>query len=228
MWGGWDGCQRFADWPIVPNVATVGELAFREQSLPVLSAPNLLTFFRIGVTPLLIYLLMFSAPGPSALAGLLFFFATLSDYLDGYIARSYGASSILGKFLDPIADKVLVTGALIMLGAIARQPRIPAWLVVVLVVREIVVTGMRAIAAVEGVMIGAEELGKYKMVLQAAALEGLMIHYPYLHINFFAAGLFFLWIASVLSVWSGVQYYIMAIGAIRARHASPAQRAAAC
>jgi CDP-diacylglycerol--glycerol-3-phosphate 3-phosphatidyltransferase len=196
-------------------------------SLSVLSTPNLLTFFRIGVTPPLIYLLTLSGPISSAVAALLFFFATLSDYLDGYIARSYGTSSILGKFLDPIADKVLVTAALVMLTAIARQPRVPAWLVVILVAREIAVTGMRAIAAAEGILVGAEELGKYKMVLQSAALESLMIHYSYLHIDFFAAGLFLLWIATALSIWSAIEYHIKVISAIKARHATPAQRAAA-
>jgi CDP-diacylglycerol--glycerol-3-phosphate 3-phosphatidyltransferase len=192
----------------------------------VLSTPNLLTFFRIGVTPVLIYLLTLESPVPSAFAALLFFFAVLSDYLDGHIARSYGTSSILGKFLDPVADKVLVTAALIMLAAIARQPRVPAWIVVVLVVREIAVTGVRAIAAVEGIVIGADELGKYKMVLQSAALVGLIVHYSYLHIDFFAAGMFLLWVAMVLSVWSGVRYHVMVIGAIRAQHAAPKRAAA--
>jgi len=194
----------------------------------VFSTPNLLTFFRIGVTPVLVYLLTFSSPFASGLAALLFFVASLSDYFDGYIARNYGASSLLGKFLDPAADKLLICSALIMLCASGRQPRVPAWMVVVLVGRELIVTGMRAVAASEGIVVGAEELGKYKMVLQAAAVQGLVIHYPYWHINFFAAGLFLLWLAMVLSIWSAVQYHVMVIGALWARRNNlSASRAAA-
>jgi CDP-diacylglycerol--glycerol-3-phosphate 3-phosphatidyltransferase len=80
--------------------------------------------------------------------------------------------------------------------------------VVLLVSREILVTGLRAVAALEGRIIAAEELGKYKMVLQAIAVQGLLIHYTYFDIDFFAAGLFILWIALILSIWSGVEYFV--------------------
>ena len=173
-----------------------------------LTTPNLLTLIRIGTVPILVVLLMFPGPAPSAVAAAVFFAATITDFLDGYIARNYGSDSTVGKFLDPLADKLVVTAALIMLSGMSRSPRIPAWIVVVLVSREILVTGLRAVAAAEGRIIAAEELGKYKMVLQAMAVQGLLIHYPYFDVDFFAAGLFLLWIALVLSIWSGVDYFI--------------------
>jgi CDP-diacylglycerol--glycerol-3-phosphate 3-phosphatidyltransferase len=172
------------------------------------TAPNVLTFLRIATVPLLIYLLSFTGPVPSAIAACVFFLATITDFLDGYIARSYGSGTNLGKFLDPLADKLLVTAVLIMLAAMPRSPHVPAWMVVVLVSREILVTGLRAVAASRGRIVGAEELGKYKMALQSIALHGLLIHYTYFHIDFFAAGMFMLWMATVLTVWSGIDYFI--------------------
>jgi len=173
-----------------------------------LTTPNLLTLVRVGTVPLLVVLLLFPGPVPSAAAAAAFFAATITDFLDGYIARNYGSGSTAGKFLDPLADKLVVTAALIMLSGMPRMPHIPAWIVVVLVSREILVTGLRAVAAAEGRIIAAEELGKYKMVLQAIAVQGLLIHYVYFDIDFFAAGLFVLWIALVVSIWSGVEYFV--------------------
>jgi CDP-diacylglycerol--glycerol-3-phosphate 3-phosphatidyltransferase len=174
----------------------------------ILTTPNLLTLIRIGTVPLLVVLLLFPGPAPSAVAAAVFFAASITDFLDGYIARNYGSGSTVGKFLDPLADKLVVTSALIMLSGIPRTPRIPAWIVAVLVSREILVTGLRAVAAAEGRVIAAEELGKYKMVLQVMAVQGLLIHYTYFDIDFFAAGLFILWIALALSIWSGVEYFV--------------------
>lgn len=173
-----------------------------------LTTPNLLTLIRIATVPALVVLLLFPGAAPSAGAAAIFFAATITDFLDGYIARNYGTGSTAGKLLDPLADKLVVTAALIMLCGMSRSPRIPAWIVVVLVSREILVTGLRAVAAAEGRIIAAGELGKYKMVLQAMAIQGLLIHYTYFNIDFFAAGLFLLWIALALSLWSGMDYFI--------------------
>jgi CDP-diacylglycerol--glycerol-3-phosphate 3-phosphatidyltransferase len=169
---------------------------------------------------------MSPGPEPAAVAAGVFFIATLSDFFDGYIARSYGSGTTLGKFLDPLADKLVVTSALIMLAAMPRFPRVPAWIVVVLVTREIAVTGLRAMAAAEGKVMAAEELGKYKMALQAIAIQGLLIHYVYFHVDFFAAGLFVLWIAMAVSIWSGADYYLRAMAMLSARMRPPARRAA--
>ena len=175
------------------------------------TTPNILTLCRIASAPILVYLLTLTGPVAAGLAAGLFFIATITDFLDGYIARNYGSGTTLGKFLDPLADKVVVISALIMLAGTPQLPRVPAWMVAILVIREIMVTGLRAIAAAEGVVMAAEELGKYKMVLQSIAIQGLLIRYTYFHIDFFAAGMFILWIAMGLSVWSGADYYVGAI-----------------
>ncbi len=191
------------------------------------TTPNILTLCRIATAPLLVYLLLLPGPLAAALAATIFFLATITDFLDGYIARNYGSGTTLGKFLDPLADKVVVISALIMLAGTPQLPRVPAWIVAVLVVREIMVTGLRAIAAAEGVVMAAEELGKYKMVLQSIAIQGLLIRYTYFHIDFFAGGMFVLWIAMGLSIWSGADYYISAIGMLRPKpQAVPHKRAA--
>lgn len=160
---------------------------------------------------MLVYLLLLPGPTAAGVAATIFFLASITDFLDGYIARNYGSGTTLGKFLDPLADKVVVISALIMLAGTPQLPRVPAWMVAVLVIREIMVTGLRAIAAAEGVVMAAEELGKYKMVLQSIAIQGLLMRYTYFYIDFFAAGMFILWIAMGLSVWSGIDYYIGAL-----------------
>ena len=191
------------------------------------TAPNILTVCRIATAPLLVYLLLMRGPTAAALAAAVFFLATITDFLDGYIARSYGSGTTLGKFLDPLADKVVVISALIMLAGTPQLPRVPAWMVAALVIREIMVTGLRAIAAAEGVVMAAEELGKYKMVLQSIAIQGLLIRYTYFHIDFFAAGMFILWLAMGLSVWSGIDYYLKAMRALRPKpQVVPQKRAA--
>jgi CDP-diacylglycerol--glycerol-3-phosphate 3-phosphatidyltransferase len=192
-----------------------------------LTTPNLLSVFRIATAPVLIWLLMYPGRVAGTAAAAVFFLATVSDYLDGYIARSYGSGTTVGKFLDPLADKVVVTTALIMLAAMHRVPSVPAWIVVVLVAREFLVTGIRALAATEGKVFGAEELGKYKMVLQSIAIPALMLHYTYFHVDFFEAGMFVLWISMVVSVWSGVDYYVKIIRAMKPKAARPGGRHAA-
>ncbi len=191
------------------------------------TTPNILTLLRMATAPVLVYLLLCTGPVAAALAAGIFFLATISDFLDGYIARSYGSGTTLGKFLDPLADKIVVLSALIMLAGAPQSQRVPAWIVVVMVAREMMVTGLRAIAAAEGLVIGAEELGKYKMVLQSIAVQGLLIRYTYFHIDFFAGAMFVLWIAMAVSVWSGIDYHVKALRALSPRpQALPHKRAA--
>jgi len=195
-------------------------LFFCEQTMP-LTPPNLVTLFRIATAPFLVWLLMYTGPAAAWAAAGVFFVATISDYFDGYLARSYNSVSTLGKFLDPMADKLVVMTALIMLTGMARMPHVPAWMVVVLVSRETLVTGLRAVAAAEGLIVGAEELGKYKMALQAIAIHGLLIHYTYMHVDFFAAGMFVLWLSMVVSVWSGIDYYVRVLRVLQRKRAAP-------
>lgn len=181
--------------------------------------PNLLSLFRILLVPFLAYLLAFTDPVSCALAALVFIVASVTDMLDGYLARRNKSVSDFGKILDPLADKLLVVTALIMLVAIDRpgDTYVPVWLVVIIVAREVAVTVLRGIALTEGIVIPADELGKYKLLVQTFALVGLMVHYPYLGIDFFVAGMYFLALSTVLAVWSGVEYYVRFLWLLRAR-----------
>jgi CDP-diacylglycerol--glycerol-3-phosphate 3-phosphatidyltransferase len=191
----------------------------------VLTLPNLLTLLRIALIPVLVYFLTDTGPLFSALAAFTFFIASLTDFLDGYLARLYGHMTTLGKFLDPLADKLIVAAALIMLAAADRVPRVPAWMVVVIIGREIAVTGLRGIASSEGIILAAEELGKYKMIFQMFALHGLLIHYRYVFVDFHVAGMYFLWISLVMGVWSGIDYHIKVIRQVTTKYNTPPLRA---
>ncbi len=172
--------------------------------------PNLLSLFRIAIIPVLVYLLTFTDPLYSAAAAMLFLVASVTDYFDGYLARRTQAVSDLGKILDPLADKLIIVAVLIMLAAMDRPDGevVPGWLVVVIVGRETAVTILRGIALKDGIVIEAEVLGKYKFILQASAVFGLILHYPYFGIDFYVAGMYFLVIATVIALWSAVNYHV--------------------
>ena len=172
--------------------------------------PNLLSFFRIGIIPVLVYLLTFTDGVSAALTAALFLIASVTDYFDGYFARRNRSVSDLGKILDPLADKLMVLSVLIMLAAMDRpgEPSVPAWLVVVIIARESTVTVIRGIALSEGIIMHAETLGKYKFILQTFAVVGLLIHYRYWGIDFYVAGIYFLVLSAIIAVWSGISYYV--------------------
>lgn len=179
----------------------------------ILNIPNILTLMRIAAIPLLAALLMSPSRSAGFWAAALFAVASITDWLDGFLARRMGIVTIFGKFLDPIADKLIVMAALIM---ILPFNRVPAWMVLVILGREIVITGLRGIASSEGIVIQASDLGKYKTIFQIVAILGLVLHYnynwffgvshPLLTVNMHNIGMFFLWIATVLTVWSGGDY----------------------
>ena len=172
--------------------------------------PNLLSFFRIGIIPVLVYLLSFTDRASAVLAAALFVIASITDYFDGYFARRNRSVSDLGKILDPLADKLMVLSVLIMLAAMDRpgEPSVPAWLVVVIIARESAVTVIRGIALSEGIVMHAETLGKYKFILKAFAVVGLLVHYRYWGVDFFVAGIYFLVLSAVIAVWSGISYHV--------------------
>ena len=172
--------------------------------------PNLLSLFRILIIPLLVYLLTYADRMSALLAAALFLLATLTDYFDGYIARRTKSVSDVGKILDPLADKLMVASALIMLAAMNRpnEPNVPGWLVVVILSRETAVTLIRGLALAEGIVMQAETLGKYKFILQAVAVVALLIHYRYWGMDFFAVGMYFLALSAIIAVWSGVNYHV--------------------
>ena len=177
--------------------------------------PNILTLLRIAAIPLLAVLLLSPSRDAGFWAAALFSAASFTDWLDGYLARRMGVVTVFGKFLDPIADKLIVMAALIM---ILPFNRVPAWMVLVILGREIIITGLRGIASTEGVVIPASNLGKFKTIFQIVAIIGLLLHYdyhwffsvdhPYLYVNMHNVGIFYLWIATVITIWSGVDYLV--------------------
>jgi len=182
-----------------------------ERSRRVANLPNVLTAFRIVLIPVLVIILTSPSRTASVMAAVTFFLACLSDFFDGYLARRWGISTPLGELLDPLADKLIVAAALIMLAGMDRTPAVPAWMIVVIIGREIAVTGLRAVALGQGVVLAAQELGKYKMIFQMFALHGLLLHYTFYGVDFHVGGMYFLWISLVISLWSGIDYHIKVI-----------------
>ncbi len=168
-----------------------------------LNLANKITLFRMLLVPLIIVLLCFEGRLTCALASIAFALACFTDFIDGYVARRENMITSLGKFLDPLADKVLVCSALIMLVDLSR---VPAWVVVVMVCRELVVTGLRAIARDEGIVLAADNFGKAKTVLQGLAIVPLLWHYPFLGMDLQPIGMFLLYAALAVAVFSGVNY----------------------
>jgi CDP-diacylglycerol--glycerol-3-phosphate 3-phosphatidyltransferase len=171
----------------------------------ILSHPNTLTLFRIASVPLIIVLLMYPNRWTTFIAALLFGAAAITDYLDGYLARTRGLESNLGKVMDPVADKLLVSSAFIMLSALGW---IPAWIVCIIIGRELAITGLRNIIAGKGEDVSASWLGKYKTGFQIAAVIPLILHYPYFGVSMQAIGNFFLYGALIFTLWSGVDYFV--------------------
>jgi CDP-diacylglycerol---glycerol-3-phosphate 3-phosphatidyltransferase len=169
-----------------------------------LNLPNALSLLRLFAIPVILVCLLFPGRLGSFLAALFFSLAFITDFLDGYLARKHGTVTALGKFLDPLADKILVCMTLIMLIPLDRTP---AWMVVIIVAREIAVTGLRSAAVTEGIVIQASKLGKYKTFFQAMATIALCLHYPYLGIPFSAVGMVLLWFALILTLLSGWAYF---------------------
>ena len=168
-----------------------------------MNLPNILTISRIVIIPVMAGLLMYDSLVAALIAGVLFIIATITDWLDGHIARKYELVSDLGALLDPLADKLLIITALVMLIPLGR---VPSWVVAIIVGRELAITGLRAIAAEKSIIIPAGWLGKYKTSFQCAALIPLILHFEVWGINFQLAGEFFLWIALFFTVWSGWEY----------------------
>jgi CDP-diacylglycerol---glycerol-3-phosphate 3-phosphatidyltransferase len=171
---------------------------------PALNLPNALSLLRLSAIPVVLVCLLFPGRLGSFLAALFFGIAFITDFLDGYLARKHGTVTALGKFLDPLADKILVCMTLIMLIPLGRAA---AWMVVIIVAREIAVTGLRSAAVTEGIVIQASKLGKYKTFFQAMATVALCLHYEYLGVDFHAVGTVLLWCALGLTLLSGWAYF---------------------
>lgn len=138
-------------------------------------------------------------------AAVLFAAASITDFLDGFYARQQGLVSSFGKIMDPVADKLLVSCTFIMLSTLGW---VPAWVVCIIIGRELAVSGLRNMIAESGEDVSASSLGKYKTGFQIAAIIPLLLHYPYLGIDMQAIGMTFLWGALVLTIWSGADYFL--------------------
>lgn len=178
----------------------------------IVNVPNLLTLFRIALIPLVCFLIYDGRPASCLAAFVFFWIASITDWLDGYIARRQGLVSLTGKFLDPLADKLLVAASLIMLVGLGR---VPASLVIIILSREIAITSLRAISASEGLVIAAGEGGKFKTAFQMLGLIGLLVHFTYevnygfvtIKVNFHQIGFWLLAISIVFSLVSAWEYF---------------------
>ncbi len=203
-----------------PETRLARRRSLREDAL---NLPHLLTFGRIAIIPVVLWLLDRGTPVACATAALVYAAAAITDLLDGYLARKLNIVSVLGKFLDPLADKLLVMAVLIWM---VPMGRIEEWVVVLLLGREISITGLRSIASSEGVVIAAGGGGKSKTALQMIGILCLVIGYPY-HLSFgvldlgvvdlVPVGRWLVYISLIFSFGSAFQYIGLFAEAVEAK-----------
>jgi CDP-diacylglycerol--glycerol-3-phosphate 3-phosphatidyltransferase len=140
------------------------------------NAPNLVTLGRMALIPVFLTFLAYESRRNSFFGGLIFAAAAATDALDGFLARRTGQITVMGKFLDPLADKLIVLSALVELVWLGR---VQTWVVLLILARELIITGLRTIAVSEGLVIAAGEGGKWKSALQMIGIVGLCAHYRY-------------------------------------------------
>jgi CDP-diacylglycerol--glycerol-3-phosphate 3-phosphatidyltransferase len=215
-----------------PSAATAELRARRAQERRTLwedarNLPNLLTFLRILMIPAVLVLLERGGPRDCFWAAIVYSLAAITDIVDGWLARRRGLVSILGKFLDPLADKLIVASVLVWLVAMGRMP---AWIVVVLLSREITITALRGIASSEGLVIAAGEGGKLKTALQMVGLILLVLGYPYRLdlgvydfgvVDFVHVGRWMVVLSLVFSLTSAASYMQLFAAAIDAKKKTP-------
>jgi CDP-diacylglycerol---glycerol-3-phosphate 3-phosphatidyltransferase len=176
-----------------------------------LNAPNLMTLGRIACIPVFIALLAYENRRNSFLAAAVFAAAAISDWIDGWLARVSNKVTTLGKFLDPLADKIIVLSALVIL---LRLGRVPSWVVVIILARELLISGLRTIAMSEGLVIAASRGGKWKTSLQLSGIIALMLHYHFpidyllwtVVTDFHTVGLTLLYLSLIPGIASAVDY----------------------
>ncbi|HOA42757.1 MAG TPA: CDP-diacylglycerol--glycerol-3-phosphate 3-phosphatidyltransferase [Bacillota bacterium] len=168
-----------------------------------MNLPNKLTVLRILLIPIFIILLLKRYYISS---GILFILASATDALDGHIARKHNLITNFGKIMDPLADKLLVTSAMICLVELGE---VAGWMVIIILAREFVITGLRAVAAGEGVIIAAGKSGKIKTVFQMLAISIILLrNWPFSMVTDLPIGDYLLWIAVAATVYSGVEYIV--------------------
>ena len=174
--------------------------------------PNMLTMGRILLIPVFVSFTYDADPFYSLMAALVFAVASITDVVDGYLARKWNLITVVGKFMDPLADKLIVMAALVMM---VRLGRIAAWVVIVLLARELIVSGLRTIAASEGMVIAAGQEGKWKTSLQLVGVISLCVHYVHpldlgyrvVPVDYNKVGKVLVYLSGAFSVWSAVVYF---------------------
>jgi CDP-diacylglycerol--glycerol-3-phosphate 3-phosphatidyltransferase len=178
----------------------------------ILNAPNLVTMARIALIPFFVALLLAESRRNSFWAACVFGLASATDFVDGYLARRLNLITTFGKFIDPLADKLIVMSAYIVCVHLAR---LPAWIVIVIIGRELIISGLRTIAISEGIVIAASQGGKWKTALQLAGICALVVHYRYPvdllvwrgAVDFHVVGLVITYISVVFGITSAVDYF---------------------
>ena len=170
-----------------------------------MNIPNLLTIGRMVLVPFFMVALLMNTQGTRLAATVIFIIASMTDWLDGYLARKNNQITNFGKIMDPVADKVLTAAAMICL---VQLGDVPAWVVVLILFREYAITGLRSVAAAEGVVIAASIWGKVKTTVQMIALILLMLN-PQLEVILgFNLGIIVLYVALILTLYSGLDYLL--------------------
>lgn len=171
--------------------------------------PNIITFIRIFLIPIILYLLFSENPNIVLIAGLLFIVSSISDYFDGYLARTLNQSSKLGALLDPIADKLLIASVIVVLvdtGVISNIHVVPA---IIILLREIAISGLREFLAKLNTDMPVSKLAKYKTTFQMVSLSILIISLGFeLNDLLWNIGLITLWIAAIITLLSGYNYMV--------------------
>jgi CDP-diacylglycerol--glycerol-3-phosphate 3-phosphatidyltransferase len=176
-----------------------GRNEFRKE---IFNLPNSLTLFRIFLVPFLVVVLLTKFSGREYAGLAIFLLAAITDFFDGWVARRYNQMTRLGALLDPIADKLLVSAAFISL---VELQLVRAWMIVIIIGREFAVSGLRSIAAQQGVTIAASPLGKGKMVSQIVAISLLILGYELGEFRF--VGELALWVVVLFAIASAVDYF---------------------
>jgi CDP-diacylglycerol---glycerol-3-phosphate 3-phosphatidyltransferase len=175
------------------------------------NVPNSITFFRVVLVPVLMAFLLVDVPYGDIFALIVFVVAAASDSLDGYLARRFRQTTVIGAFLDPLADKLMITAALVSLVELGE---LSAWVAMVVIARELAVTGLRMVAAVQGTVIPASRWGKAKTASQMVAIAALIVEPRWLKPDWTLLGQSITWylvlVMLVLTVVSGVDYFVHA------------------
>ena len=187
------------------TAGSAGDAMARKEQI--WNLPNALTMLRMAVVPSMLVMPFAMGERGSTILAWVYSLAAITDVIDGWLARRGQQVTEVGKLLDPLADKMLVATSLIMLLAVGRIESWAAAMVVVIVGRELAVTGLRSIASVGGRVMAASWLGKAKTLCQNLAITALLFHYPTLGLPAHEIGLSLLAVATLLTLWSGYAYF---------------------